>query len=91
MVVLEGDRAPVGDPVVGFHHDAPGTPKEVHFPAPELGVHLGPREVVLGADAEEERLQVRARAVRLDATEVVAHELRLALGAAVEPWWDVAL
>lgn len=29
MVVLEGDRATVVDPVVGFHHEAPGTPEEV--------------------------------------------------------------
>ena len=50
VVVLEGHRAAVVDPVVGFDYDELRAPEEVNFPAAEPGVDLGRWwELVAGA------------------------------------------
>jgi hypothetical protein len=91
VVVLEDDRAAVVAPGVGLDDEALGTLEEVDFPPPELDVDLRWRDAVSGAELEEERLEVRARAVGLDAVEAQPHELGLAPGAAVEARGDGAL
>lgn len=63
MVVLEGDRAAVVGPGVGFDHGSLGAPEEVDFEAAEPDVDLGVREAAVVDDREEERLEVRAGAV----------------------------
>jgi hypothetical protein len=58
MVVLEGDRAAVVGPEVGFDHEALIAPEEVDGPATELDIDLGGREAVVGEEGEEEGLEV---------------------------------
>jgi hypothetical protein len=58
VVGVEGDRAPVVVPKVGFDHQALGAPEEIDGPAAELDVDLGWLDAVAADEGEEEGLKV---------------------------------
>lgn len=88
MVGLEGDRASVVGPGVGLDYEALRAPEEVNFVAADLGIDLGGGDAVTTEQREEGDLEVRARAVGLDALEAQTLELGLADRAADEVGGD---
>src|SRR5262249_39068100 len=59
------DAAAVVAPGIGLDREPLGAPEEVHFPAPDLDVHLRWREAEALAEREKVALQVAARAVAM--------------------------
>jgi hypothetical protein len=69
-------------PAVGLDHQPLRAPQEVDEKRADADVHLRLRQVVAGAQAQEQVLELAVRLIRLHPTQLVAEDLRLSHGLA---------